>query len=107
MEGTVSDKQNEFTKGWCFSLSKINRATSNAFPGGSVVKNLLANTGDMGLTPGSGRSPGEGKYQPTLALLPGKSHEKRSLTGYTSWGHERVRLNNNTITEMALQPWKQ
>ena len=27
------------------------------FPGGSVVKNLPANTGDMGLIPGSGRSP--------------------------------------------------
>ena len=29
------------------------------FPGGSVVKNLPANTGDSGLIPGSGRSPGE------------------------------------------------
>ena len=30
------------------------------FPGGSVVKNPLANTGDAGSIPGSGRSPGEG-----------------------------------------------
>ena len=32
------------------------------FPGGVVVKNLLANAGDLrdaSLTPGSGRSPGE------------------------------------------------
>jgi len=29
------------------------------FPGGSAVKNLPANTGDLGLIPGSGRSPGE------------------------------------------------
>ena len=29
------------------------------FPGGSVVKNLPANAGDTGLTPGSGRSPGK------------------------------------------------
>ena len=28
------------------------------FPGGSVVKNLPANPGDMGSIPGSGRSPG-------------------------------------------------
>ena len=28
-------------------------------PGGSAAKNLLANAGDMGLIPGSGRSPGE------------------------------------------------
>ena len=30
------------------------------FPGGSVVKNLPANSGDTGSFPGSGRSPGEG-----------------------------------------------
>ena len=29
------------------------------FPSGSVVKNLLANAGDAGSIPGSGRSPGE------------------------------------------------
>ena len=34
------------------------------FPGGSVVKNLPANAGDMGLIPGSGRSPGEGNGNP-------------------------------------------
>ena len=30
------------------------------FPGGLVVKNLPANAGDPGSTPGLGRSPGEG-----------------------------------------------
>ena len=30
------------------------------FPDGSVVKNLPANAGDAGLTPGWGGSPGEG-----------------------------------------------
>ena len=29
------------------------------FPGGSVVKNPPANTGDVGLIPGSGRYPGQ------------------------------------------------
>ena len=36
---------------------------TTGFPGGSVVKNLLASAGDLeesGSTPGSGRSPGEG-----------------------------------------------
>ena len=36
-------------------------------PGGTVVKNLPANardTGDLGLIPGSGRSPGGGKGNP-------------------------------------------
>ena len=35
-----------------------------AFPGGSVVKNLLANARDMGLIPGLGRSLGEGNGYP-------------------------------------------
>ena len=34
------------------------------FPGGSVVKGPPANAGDVGLIPGSGRSPGEGNSYP-------------------------------------------
>ena len=34
------------------------------FPCGSVVKTLSATVGDMGLIPGSGRSPGEGNGNP-------------------------------------------
>ena len=33
-------------------------------PGGSVVKNPPANAGDLGLSPGLGRSPGEGNGNP-------------------------------------------
>ena len=34
------------------------------FSDGSVVKNPPANVGDVGLIPGSGRSPGEGNGNP-------------------------------------------
>ena len=34
------------------------------FPGGSVEKNPPANAKDLGLIPGSGRSPGEGNSNP-------------------------------------------
>ena len=34
------------------------------FPGGSVVKNPHANSGDAGSIPGSGRFPGEGNSNP-------------------------------------------
>ena len=34
------------------------------FPGGSVVKTLPANAGDVGSNPGLGRSPGEGNGNP-------------------------------------------
>ena len=37
---------------------------TGGFPGGSVVKNLPANTGDVGLIPGLGRSPGRGHNNP-------------------------------------------
>ena len=33
------------------------------------------------------------KWQPTPALLPGKSHGQRSLAGYCPWGCKRVRHN--------------
>ena len=39
-------------------------AIFRGFPGGSVVKNSPANAGDLGLIPGSGRSPGEGNSNP-------------------------------------------
>ena len=37
---------------------------NKGFSGVSVVKNLLANAGDAGLIPGSGRFPGEGNHNP-------------------------------------------
>ena len=51
-----------------------------------VVKNLSANIGDvrdMGLIPGSGKSPGGGE-QVAPVFLPGESHGQRSLVDYSS-----------------------
>ena len=39
-----------------------------------------------------GRSPGEGKWQPTPVLLPGESHGGRSLGGYSSWGRKESEM---------------
>ena len=58
------------------------------FPGGSDGKASAYNAGDQGSIPGSGRSPGEGKWQLTPVLLPGESHGGRSLVGYSPWGHK-------------------
>ena len=55
------------------------------FPDGSDSKASAYNMGDPGLIPGSRRSPGEGNGNP---LLPGKSHGRRSLVGYSSWGRK-------------------
>ena len=55
------------------------------------VKNLLAvqetqETQEPGSIPGSGRSPGGGKWQPTLVFLPEKSQGQRSLAGCSPKG---------------------
>ena len=58
------------------------------FSGGSVVKNLPADTGDsedVGLIPGVGKIPWRRKWQPSVVLLPEKSHGHRSLVGYSPW----------------------
>ena len=55
-----------------------------------MVKNPPANAGhtrDVGSIPGWGRSPGVGKWQPTLVYLPGKFHGQRSLVGYSQRSH--------------------
>ena len=71
------------------------RKNSRAFlalPGGSVVKNLPANAGELSSVPGSRRSPGEGNGNSLQHLAceipwpeePGELH-------YSPWGHKRVR----------------
>ena len=49
-------------------------------PGGSDGKESACNAGDLGLIPGSGRSPGEGN-----SCLEKKFHVQRSLAGYSPW----------------------
>ena len=44
---------------------------------------LLCNAGDPGSIPGSERSSGERKWQPTPVFLPGKLYGQRSLMGYS------------------------
>ena len=43
--------------------------TSDKFPGGSAVKNLPANAGDLGLSPGQRRFPGEGNGNPLREFM--------------------------------------
>ena len=51
-----------------------------------VVKNLPASVGDirdMGLILGSGRFPWRRAWQPTPVFLPGESHGRKNLVGYS------------------------
>ena len=57
------------------------------FPGGSDGKESAYNSGDLGLIPGSGRSPGEGNGYPVNYSFLGSS-----MDGGAWWGGERKRV---------------
>ena len=62
------------------------------FPNGSAGKESACNVGDtgnVGLIPGSGRSPGGGNGNPLQYSCLKKSHGQRSLVNYSSKGHKK------------------
>ena len=71
------------------------------FRGGSVVKNLLASTGDAGSNPWIEKVPWRRERQPTPIFLPGESHGQRSLGGYSPRGGKdsdtTEQLGNNKV----------
>ena len=70
-----------------------------SFPGGSVVKNLPANAGDMGSIPGSGRSPGEGNGNTFQYSCLGNPMDRGAwwarVHGVTKESDTTEQLNNN------------
>ena len=64
------------------------------FPGSSVVKNLPASAGYMGLIPGSGRSPGEGNGNPLQYSCLGNPMDRGIWWAAKSWTWFGV-LNSN------------
>ena len=56
------------------------------FPGGSAGKESACSVGNLGLTPGLGRSPGEGNGHSTPVFLRREFHGQRSLLGYCPRG---------------------
>ena len=56
---------------------------------------------EAGSIPGLGRSTGEGNGTPTPVFLPGKSHEQRTLAGYSPQGCKRV--GHNLVTQQQEQ----
>ena len=82
-------------EGRTYYLQQVKRLPGG-FPDGSEVKASAWNAGDLGLIPGSGRSPWRRKWQPTPVLLPGESHGGRSLVG-CHW-QSRTWLSEFTLT---------
>ena len=70
-----------------YRLNKLHLLSG--FPGGVVVKNLPANTGDardMGSIPGSGRSPGVGNGNPLQYSCLVNPMDRGAWWGYSPWG---------------------
>ena len=66
-----------------------------------MVKNLPVSAGDVGLMPGSGKSPREGNGNSLQYSCLEKSHgQRRSLAGCSPWDHKRVR--RDLVTKQHL-----
>ena len=89
------------------SLEHLSNACTKGvgyFPGGSVVKDLLANVGGIGLITGLGRSPGEGNGNPVqYSCLENLMNREKSLAGYSPWGLKRVRHDLATKQQIYTQ----
>ena len=77
------------------------------FPGGSDGKGSACNTGDLGLIPGSGRSPGEGHSNPFQYSCLENPHGQRSLAGYSPGGCKESDMTERLSTHKAIQPFQQ
>ena len=85
-----------FSSFLCFTFVQImlDNHVFRGFPGGSAGRQSACSAGDLGSTPGLGRSP------PTPAFLPGVSHGQRSLVG--PWGHKEL---NSTERLSTAYKW--
>ena len=63
-----------------------------------MVKNLPANAGDVGLIPGSGRSPGVGNGNPLQYSCRGEFHGQRILVGYSPRDRKELDATEHTHT---------
>ena len=63
------------------------QAASLGFSGSSNWKESACNTGDLGLIPGSGKSPGEGNGNPLQDCCLVNPMD-RGAVGYSPWGHK-------------------
>ena len=65
------------------------------FPGDSDGEESTCNAGDLGSTPGLGRSPGGGHGNPILYFCLENPHGQRSLLGYIPWGLKELDTTEN------------
>ena len=60
----------------------------SGFPGGASGKEPACQCRRAGFDPWVRNIPWRQEWQPIPVFLPGKSHEQRTLAGYSPWGHK-------------------
>ena len=75
------------------------------FPGVAEVKNLPANTGDVGSDPGSGRSPGEGNGNPLQDSCRESPMDRGAWRATCPWGRREsdVKATNTLMLPAAAR----
>ena len=73
-------------------------------PGGSEVKVSASNAGDLGLIPGSGRSPGGGHGNWLQYSCLENPHRQRSLEGYSPCGHKKSDTTEGLSAHTSFRP---
>ena len=86
----------------------LSRYLAWGFPGGSDGSVYLQ-CGRPGFDPWVGKIPWRRKWQPTPVLLPGKFLGRRSLVGYSPWGHRELdtteQLHFTADKKLGLSRW--
>ena len=84
------------------SVIQTHTHTDTDFSDGSVVTSKRCKW--CGFDPWVGKIPWRKKWKPTPVFLPGKSHEQRSLVGYSPWGWKELGMTEwlNTL-KMSLK----
>ena len=80
---------------WIHVLFSVTYVTLSSFPGGSAVKNLPVDVGDVVSIPGWGRYTGEGNGNPLQYSCLGNSMDK-GVWRATAHGSQRVGHNSAT-----------
>ena len=85
----------------CLAFFMVQLSHPLGFPGGSEVKAPASNEGDLGLIPGSGRSPGEGNGNP-LQYSCLKNPMDRGAWGATVHGVAKSQTRLSDFTSLHL-----
>ena len=75
------------------------------FLGGSNGKSICLQRGRPRFDPWVGKIPWRRKWQPTPIFLPGKSHGRRSLVGYSPWGRKELDTTERLHFTILKWPW--